>query len=113
MSTPLDLDDVATKIVFYYTRLGEEVAELKGALESDDRAAILDEVLDVTYFAYKIAAVYGVAGVMSKYRRFKSSLRRMAGKDKDVERAEAILLIAEHDFDVYQKAAVTTAGGRS
>lgn len=67
-------------------RLMDEVDELGDALSANDKAMILDELVDVIYYCFKVAETYGIdADTISNYQRMKAVSRRVVGKSKSHE----------------------------
>lgn len=68
------------------TRLEEEVAELRCAVESGALAEVVDELVDVAYFVSRVRDGLGIAqSVLSEHGAFKSSMREAGIRDKRTE----------------------------
>lgn len=67
-------------------RLEEEVAELRVAIEGGSKADIVDELVDVTYFANRVMSACGLTSSMVReYGKVKSALRDCGIRNKIVE----------------------------
>lgn len=76
-------------------RLLAEVAELDSALSDGAREGVLDEVVDVIFFARELARAAGIPDqVVHQYGMEKSELRMCGMRDKRVERRIAAELLS-------------------
>lgn len=67
-------------------RLEEEVAELRCAVESGVRAEIVDELVDIMYFASIIRDCFGLTqSVLAEHGEFKSCMREVGIRNKRTE----------------------------
>lgn len=85
-------------------RLAEEVGELQDAICSKRRAAVLDECVDVIYFAREIAKLHGIDDAhLTEYRMIKGWFRDAGVKDKAREmRVAAAVLDGRNSMEALQ-----------
>lgn len=77
-------------------RLAEESEELHNAVIAQDRAQILDEVVDVMYYLRRLAATASISEeCITRYSLVKSSLREAGMRSKSLEMRLAAELVDE------------------
>lgn len=77
------------------SRCVDEALELVDAINTTDRAHVLDEIVDVLYYIDKVASEFNIsASAIQAYAARKGRLRTSTGKNKALEIALARLVLS-------------------